>query len=185
MRNELYGIGVFVLALWLVFLVDWMIPAELVSWGLIPRRLNGLAGIPLMPFLHASLGHVLSNTMPLIVLMGLLVGSRNSSWRIVIAVVLLNGAILWVFGRNAIHVGASGLVFGLIAFLIVSGIIEKRPIPLAISVLVGLLFGGTLISGVIPRAGSHVSWDGHLAGAVAGSIVAYAMNSYRNAERAF
>ncbi|MFK8111688.1 MAG: rhomboid family intramembrane serine protease [Rubripirellula sp.] len=185
MRNDIYGIGILVLVLWLVFIVDALIPAQLVGWGLHPRTLTGLIGVVSMPLLHGSLGHIVSNTVPLIVLLVLLSGSKANNWTIVLAVVLLNGALLWLFGRNAIHVGASGLVFGLIAFLIVSGAIEKRPIPLAIAVLVGLLFGGTLITGVLPRMGGQVSWDGHLTGAIAGGTVAYALTSFRSASRAF
>ncbi len=105
-------------------------------------------------------------------------GSRANNWAIVLGVVLINGSLLWLFGRNVIHVGASGLIFGLIAFLIVSGMIEKRLVPLAISLLVGLLYGGTLLTGVIPRWGSDVSWDGHLCGVIAGVLVAYALTRY-------
>jgi membrane associated rhomboid family serine protease len=116
----------------------------------------------------------------------LLLSSRTGNgWGVVVAVALINGVLLWVFGRSSIHVGASGLVFGLIAFLIVSGVMEKRLVTLAIAILVGLLFGGTLVSGVIPRMGSYVSWDGHLAGAIAGALLAYAMTSYQKSARAF
>jgi membrane associated rhomboid family serine protease len=130
-------------------------------------------GIPATPFLHADLQHLLSNTVPLFVLLTLLAGSNARSWEIVIDIVLLGGLLLWLLGRHATHVGASGLIFGLIAFLIVSGFREKRIVPLIVSVIVGFLYGGTLLSGVLPRLGSQVSWDGHLFGAIAGGVIAY------------
>ena len=78
-------------------------------------------------------------------------------------------------GRNADHVGASGLVYGLVAFLIASGFAERKPVAIFIAMLVGFLYGTTLWSGVLPTAGRSVSWDGHLFGAMAGVGTAYAM----------
>jgi membrane associated rhomboid family serine protease len=128
-----------------------------------------------MPFLHANLHHIVSNTVPLLVLLALLAGSKARSWMIVVYVTLLGGLLLWLFGRTADHIGASGLIFGLVAFLIVSGLLERRPVPLLVSAIVGFLYGGTLFWNVLPQAGSHVSWDGHLCGAIAGGIVAYVL----------
>jgi membrane associated rhomboid family serine protease len=92
---------------------------------------------------------------------------------VVLEIVLLGGLLLWLFGRPAIHIGASGLIFGLVVFLIVSGVLERRIIPLLISLVVGFTYGGTLISGVLPGGDPHISWEGHLCGAVAGAAVAY------------
>jgi membrane associated rhomboid family serine protease len=75
------------------------------------------------------------------------------------------------------HVGASGLIYGLIAFLLVSGFLERRIVPLVISIVVGFLYGGTLLAGIVPDLGSHVSWEGHLLGAVAGGLVAGLLTS--------
>ena len=88
---------------------------------------------------------------------------------------LLGGLLLWLVGRSAIHIGASGLIFGLITFLLLSGFLEKRTVPLLVSLLVGFLYGTALLWGIVPRLGSHISWDGHLCGAIAGGIVAYAL----------
>src|SRR5688572_21633185 len=126
-----------------------------------------------MPFLHANLQHIVSNTVPLFILLILLAGSRANSWSAVIAVVALGGALLWLFGRPATHIGASGLIFGLTAFLLVAGFFEGRIMPLLIALLVAFLYGGSLLTGIIPRLHSHISWDGHLAGALAGGIIAY------------
>jgi membrane associated rhomboid family serine protease len=171
-REELLGVFVFVGVVWCLFLVGLVIPWNINSLGLTPRSLVGLAGIPLMPFLHENLRHLLSNTVPLIVLLLLLAGSNARSRSIVVYIVLIGGVLLWIFGRPATHIGASGLVYGLIAFLIVSGLLERRLVPLLISIVVGFVYGGTLLSGIVPDLGSHVSWEGHLFGAVAGGLVA-------------
>ena len=174
-QQELHGVIAFVAVIWGVFILDCLLPFDINKLGLTPRTLVGLVGIPATPFLHANLQHLLSNTVPLFVLLTLLAGSNARSWEIVIEVVLLGGLLLWIFGRNATHVGASGLIFGLMAFLIVSGFREKRIVPLIVSVIVGFLYGGTLLTGVMPRFGSHVSWDGHLFGAIGGGIIAYVL----------
>ncbi len=175
LRRELQGIVAFIAAIWAVFLIGrWF--TWLDDYGIAPRTLAGLVGIPAAPFLHENLGHILSNTVPLFVLLVLLAGSQARSWEVVVEIVLLGGGLLWLFGRGGyIHIGASGLIFGLIAFLVVSGFLEKRPIPLVVSLLVAFGYGTTLLSGVLPRFGSNVSWDGHLTGAAAGVIVAFAL----------
>lgn len=174
-QQELYGVIAFVAVIWGTFFLGYILPFNINSLGVTPRTLVGLVGIPATPFLHANLQHLLSNTVPLFVLLTLLAGSHARSWKVVIEVVLLGGLLLWIFGRHATHVGASGLIFGLIAFLIVSGFREKRVVPLIVCVIVGFLYGGTLLSGVLPRFGSHVSWEGHLFGAIAGGTIAYVL----------
>ncbi len=173
-REELYGIVAFLGAIWGVFVVSRFIP-RLNEFGVVPRTVGGLTGILAMPFLHADLHHILSNTVPLIILLPLLAGSKARSWEVVVDIVLLGGLLLWLCGRTAIHIGASGLIFGLTAYLILSGFLEKRLVPLAVAIVVGFLYGGTLISGILPRYGSSISWDGHLCSVVAGGVVAYAL----------
>lgn len=173
-REEIHGVILFVGAIWAVYLASLVFPV-VDRYGVIPRRLDGLPGIAAMPFLHANLEHILSNTVPLVVLLILLAGSRTESWEVVVIISLLGGSLLWIVGRPAVHIGASGLISGLAAFLIVSGFLEKRLIPSMIALLVSFLCGGSLVLGVIPRLGSHVSWDGHLCGAIAGGLVAYGL----------
>jgi len=173
-REEINAVALFVGAIWAVFFISLAFPA-LDQYGVIPRRIVGLVGIPAMPFLHANFQHLLGNTIPLVVLLILLAGSRAESWQVVLDVALLGGLLLWIFGREAVHIGASALISGLTAFLIVAGLLEQRIVPLLIALIVGFLYGGSLILGVIPRFGSNISWDGHLCGAIAGGIVAYAL----------
>ena len=173
-REELKGIGIFVGVIWAAFILNWIVyPIDFNSYGVVPREVSGAIGIPAMPFLHAGIRHLLSNTIPLFVLLALLAGSKARSWAIVGEIILVGGVLLWAFGRHATHVGASSLVFGLVSFLIISGLLERRIIALIVSVVVGFLYGGTLIWGVLPSVGPHVSWDGHLCGAIAGGLIAY------------
>jgi membrane associated rhomboid family serine protease len=175
-KEELTGIVVFVGAMWGVYLLDLLVfPVDFNQFGVAPRKLSGLVGIPLMPLLHAGIGHLLSNTLPLLILLGLLAGSHARSWEVVAEIVLFGGLLLWLVGRSGfIHVGASGLVFGLIAFLLVSGPLEKRFLPLAVAVVVAVMYGGTLLLGILPGVDARVSWDGHLCGAAAGAMIAFA-----------
>jgi membrane associated rhomboid family serine protease len=173
--QEIKGVVAFVGVIWAVYFIGLVSPLNLNHYGLTPRTAIGLVGIPAMPFLHANLQHLISNTVPLVVLLILLAGSRARSWEVVVEVVLLGGGLLWLFGRTATHVGASGLISGLITFLIVSGLRERRIVPLFVALCVGFLYGGTLLAGIVPHLRSNVSWDGHLCGAVAGVIVAYAL----------
>lgn len=166
-------LGVFAAMLWLVFIVDWILPGDFNRWGIVPRRLDGIWGILFSPFLHADLGHLLSNFFPLLILLGMLLATQRDGWWIVAHIVLFGGLLLWIFGRSAMHVGASGLIYGLIAYLMVAGVRQGRFGPALAALVVGILYGGTLLSGVLPTVGAHVSWDGHLTSAIAGGLLGY------------
>jgi len=168
-QRDFKGIIAFVGAIWVAFAADWVLPLE--QLGLVPRTAAGLVGIVAMPFLHADFAHIVGNTIPLLVTLLLLAGSRANSGQIVLLIVLLGGIGLWLFGREARHIGASGLVFGLIAFHVFAGIFERRIMSILLSVVVGVLYAGTLFRGVLPMQ-PGVSWDGHLIGAIAGALVA-------------
>jgi membrane associated rhomboid family serine protease len=174
LKKQAYPIVVLLLAMWLVRIVDAIIPADLNQLGLVPRTAHGLIGVVSMPFLHADFGHLLANTIPLAILLALTVLSRHRAWPVIVAIVLGSGGMLWLLGRSAYHIGASALVIGLIAYLITIGIREKHIVSLAVALLVGLLFGVTLLAGVVPQFGSALSWDGHLMGAISGLTVAVA-----------
>jgi len=168
-QSSLTGVILFVACIWIVFLLDRVLPLE--HLGLVPRQLRGLVGIAAMPFLHGDLPHLISNTPPLIFLMLLLVGSRAASTEVVVLLLFVSGILLWVFGREALHIGASTLVFSLGSFLVVTGMMERRALSLGISLLVVLLYGTSFLTGILPWQ-PGVSWDGHLAGLIGGCLVA-------------
>ena len=137
-REEIRGVLVFVGAIWAVYFLSYPFPA-LEHYGVIPRNADRPGGNPghAVPPCTTS-RHLISNTIPLVVLLILLAGSRAESWEVVVVIVLLGGLLLWIFGRSADHIGASGLISGLTAFLILSGFLEQRIIPFLVALLVGL-----------------------------------------------
>ncbi len=175
-REEIGGILVLVGIIWAVSVVGFFWEPVRSTLALIPRELRGLDGIITMPFVHQGLGHLIGNTIPLLVLLALLAGSRGRSWAIVATIVVINGVLLWLAGGAGAHIGASGLVMGLITYLISSGLFEQRPLPLLISVVVALLYGTTLIWNLLPLS-PGISWTGHLYGAIAGVVAGYAFAS--------
>ena len=172
--EELHFVLIFVGIVWAVFLLDLVLPGSFNQFGLEPRRVDGLIGVITMPFLHGGWDHLVGNTAPLILLLCLLAGSKADTYSVVPQIIFLGGLLLWVLGRSQTeHVGASGLVYGLIAFLIIAGLREGRVGALAIAFIVGVTYGATLIQGILPMGvGEDVSWDGHLMGAIAGGLVA-------------
>jgi membrane associated rhomboid family serine protease len=173
MQKRAYPVFTFLLAMWLVYLVDLAIPADLNQFGLQPRSLRGLVGIVTAPFLHGGFWHLFGNSIPLALLMFLTISSRHRAWLVILSIILVSGCLLWIFGRPANHVGASSLVFGLSTFLMTVGARERKFASLGIALLVLFFFGGTLFWGVIPSLGSQVSWDGHLCGAIAGLAIGF------------
>lgn len=172
-----------VAVIWAAFLLQLMLPGGLLGYGLQPRTGTGLWGIVGMPFLHGGWGHLIANTVPLLVLTTLL-AVTGKGWGTMVGIVLLNGILLWLFGRGGrVHVGASGLVYGLALFLICRGLVERKVILILVSIVVAVLYGSVLLSGVIPSA-EGVSWDGHLFGGVAGAVMAFQLRKKPPGERA-
>ncbi len=167
-------------SVWLVYLIDLPLPADLREFGIRPRELTGLVGIPLSPFLHEGFTHLLSNSPALLILVTLLFFSQARPWDSLLAITLLGGALCWLIGRAAgqngagtVHIGASIVIFGLITFLITSGLWQRRVIGMIVATGVLFFYGGSVLWGVLPRFGSSVSWEGHLSGAISGVIVAW------------
>lgn len=148
---------------------------SLLQHGLIPRTLAGLQGILFSPFLHGSVRHLLSNLVPFIVLSWLVATEGVQRYvRVALLVGLLGGLLVWIVGRPTIHVGASGLIFGLWAYLLARAWYQRSLVSFAIALITLLGYSG-LILGFIPVPG--VSFESHLAGAVAGIFVAWLMHS--------
>jgi membrane associated rhomboid family serine protease len=172
LRRRLYGVGAFLAAIWIGFAASLVWPG-LLGYGLVPRTGSGLAGIATMPFLHGGIVHILSNTVPLAVLLVLLALTQSRPLEVVLELTAMSGGLLWIFGRRAVHVGASALVSSLVLYLIVSGLRGRRPGPMLVAILVGFLYGIPTALGVLPRFGSNISWEGHLLGALAGAIAGW------------
>ena len=178
LQERVLPIAVLVGTIWLVFVLDLFLPLE--RFGLVPRSLSGLVGIVTMPFLHGSLGHLLSNTVPLVILLGLLVVSRRQPWSTVILLVLASGLALWILGRSALHIGASGLIYALMGYLIAVGMLERRLASALIALFVGITYGTAIIGGILPGT-RGVSWEGHLFGLLAGATLAWTRFGKRQA----
>jgi len=173
----------FVVLLWAVHVVNWIVGYGFnPAFGLIPRHVSGLDGVIAMPFLHGSFAHLMANTPPLLVMGGLLVATATRALLAVNAVVIgLGGGLVWLFGSPAIHIGASGLVFGWFGFLVARGLVDRSPITLGAALLVGILYG-SILWGVLPGQ-SGVSWEAHLFGAIAGAAAAFLVRTHVHAPR--
>lgn len=163
-----------VAAMWVAEVLDYILPVEMDYWGIESRSLDGLPGVVLAPFLHADFGHLMSNTVPLLFL-GLLVAWRagRATVQILAFITVVSGLAVWLLAPdNVITIGASGVVFGLMGYLLVAGIITRRLIDILLSIGVLLLYGGLLL-GVTPfGASAGISWLAHLSGFAAGVIAA-------------
>jgi membrane associated rhomboid family serine protease len=147
----------------------------LVSFGIVPRSLEGLRGIVLAPLIHGSFAHLLGNLVPFAALSWLVAteGVRRYAW-VVALIVLLGGSLVWVFGRASLHVGASGLIFGLWTYLLARAWYQRSLASLLLAIIALAGYSG-LIYGFLPAAG--VSFESHIAGAVAGICVARLMHA--------
>jgi len=173
----------FVALLWAVQVVNWIMGYGLnPAFGLIPRHLAGLDGVIAMPLLHGSFAHLMANTPPLLVMGGLLVATTTRALLPVNAVVIgLGGGLVWLFGGSAIHIGASGLVFGWFGFLVARGLVDRSPITLGASLVVGVLYSSILWGALPGQPG--VSWEAHLFGAIAGAAAAFLVRTHVHAPR--
>jgi membrane associated rhomboid family serine protease len=166
----------FAALLYVVYFIGLFVP--ITKFGIIPRTTNGLIGVFTAPFLHGGIRHLLSNTIPLITLLIVLnTIYPTKTLAVFLFVTLAGGMLVWIFGRDANHIGASGLIYGLVAFLIVNGILEKKYIPILVSIGIGVVYGG-LIWGIFPSVRSYISWEGHLFGAVSGVIIAFLLKKF-------
>lgn len=162
----------FVGLLWLIHLVQVALGMDLGYLGLYPRELFGLRGIITTPLLHGDWAHLLSNSVPLL-MMGTLIlfFYRRVAMGTFIMVYLLTGILVWAFGRSVFHIGASGLVYGLVAFVFWTGIFRRNIKSIVLSLIV-VFYYGSMFLGILPGQ-EGISWESHLLGAVAGIFAAF------------
>ncbi len=172
-KGGLLVVGGFVAVLFVIELINMLtLHALNRTFGLRPRSLDGLLDIFTFPLLHASLNHLLSNSLPLIVF-GFLV--FLSGFRVFLTALafswLGSGLVTWLIGDGGITVGASGLVFGLFAFLLVRGFFNRSWRQILLSIVLFLVYGSILL-GVLPFVAGYISWQAHLGGALGGVAAA-------------
>ena len=168
--------------MWVVEIVD-LAAGDLDANGIQPRDGDGLVGIALAPFLHGDFGHLIGNTIPFLILGGVIALSGLVRVAAVTMIVAVGGGIgTWLVGpADTVHIGASGVVFGYATYLLARGVYTRRMLHLGTGLLVLALFGTTLLFGLVPTPG--VSWQGHLFGAISGVIAARVLDTKRE-ERA-
>jgi membrane associated rhomboid family serine protease len=167
--GALIFMGGFAALLWVVQFLNAADDYRLDRFGVRPRELDGLWGVVTMPFLHSSYGHLLSNTVPVVLVGWVVLLAGLSTWAVVTGLVVLGGGLLtWVAGPgDSLIVGASGLVFGWLGYLLARAYFSRRLKWIAVAVLV-LVFFGTLLFGLFPTLNSDVSWQAHVCGFAAG-----------------
>jgi len=173
-NSRFYCAAILLSMIWLVSITNFIGLLPEIFPKLLPRSLLGLAGIITMPFLHSNFFHLLSNTFPFIIF-SILISLRGNIYylKTTLLILSISGVLLWLFGRNAFHIGASGLVFGYFGFLLVLMYYSPSIASIVTAVGVIIIYGG-MIWGVLPQTG-HISWEGHLFGAIAGATTAKIM----------
>ena len=162
----------FALLLWALKLAEYLSGLDFTQFGIYPRRAGGLVGVLCAPFIHASFSHLFANTAPIIVIGTMLLYGYPRAAKVLLPVVYLgSGVAVWLFAREAYHIGASGLAFGMLFFVFTVGVLRRERRTIAISLLVFFLYGG-MISGVLPGA-RDVSFESHLSGALIGVLLAF------------
>lgn len=167
----------FVVILWVVRITEVLTGTSFVHFGLFPLDIIGLRGIIFAPFIHGSWEHLFNNTLPLLILgWGLFFFYKPVAYKVFLLVFIIHNFWLWFFGRDSYHIGASGLIYGLGAFLFLSGIIRMNKHLLTISLLVAFVYG-SMVWGIFPLE-EKVSWEGHLSGMAAGILLAFYYRQY-------
>ena len=163
---------IFIALMWISFISEHIFNIDFAFLGILPLDVKGLPGIFLSPFIHADIEHLLNNTLPLFILgTALFYFYTEVAFRVFFWTIFLTGLTVWVFGRESYHIGASGVIYGLAAFLFFSGII-RRHIPLiGLSLLVSFIYG-QMVWGIFPLQSVNISWESHMLGATAGIFLA-------------
>ena len=164
----------FVALIWIVQLLSWGFGLEWERFGVRPRQLAGLPGILFAPLLHDGFGHLLANSLPMLILLTVMLHLYpNAALKVLPAVYFGPGIAVWLFARGSDHIGASGLVYGLVSYIFAAGLIRRDARAIAATLLVCLLYGA-LVWGVLPIQ-PGVSWETHLSAALIGLALAVAL----------
>lgn len=169
--------GIFVIVMWLVKIIEILFSIDLSDLGIFPLTIRGLPGIILSPLIHADFTHLFNNSLPLFFLgTALFYFYSEIAVKVSVWTYFLTGILVWLAGRSAWHIGASGLIYGLASFLFFSGIIRKYFRLVALSLLIVFIYG-SMVWGIFPNIYKDVSWESHMLGFISGIILAVV---YRN-----
>lgn len=158
--------------IWSVHIYKHITGYTLSSYGIYPRAMDGVLGIFTGPLVHSSWEHLLSNSVPLFVSTSLIhFFYKRVAWASLLFIYPLTGFLVWLFARQVYHIGASGVVYGLIAFIFGSGIFRRNIKSIILALVVTILYSG-YIAGVLPYK-EGVSWESHLLGAITGLLVSF------------
>lgn len=161
----------FAALMWIIKVAEYSLHMNLSSWGIYPRTLKGLTGILSAPLLHGSFQHLYSNTFPLIILSsGILYFYKKSAPYVILIIYLVTHLLVWLFARQAYHIGSSGLIYGFVTFLFFSGVIRRDKRSISLALLVTFLYG-SLVWGILPLRNGF-SWESHLFGSLTGILCA-------------
>ncbi len=162
----------FPVILWMVYFISLSLNLDLSRMGILPRGMFGILGIISGPIVHANFSHLLSNTIPLIILgWAIFFFYSKVSFKTFILIYVLTGLLVWLFAREVYHIGASGIVYGIVSFLFFSGIFRRDNKSISIALIVTFLYGG-IVWGILPGQ-KGISWESHLFGGIAGIITAF------------
>lgn len=177
-KKHITIVGYIFAALLLIEIINIFTGRLLNQFGIVPRAFTSLPYIFTAPLLHASVQHFLSNIVTLCVFTFLLLQFGERKFFILsLGLVIGAGLLVWLFGRNAYHIGASGVIYGYFGFLLLAGFLSKKLGLMLISVLVAFFYG-TMVWGVLPSQ-PYISWESHLFGFIAGLFLAWLLTKKR------
>ena len=170
---------VFVASIWLVKLSEILFDLKYVKYGTLPGKFDGIKGILISPLIHSDLHHIISNTIPLL-LLGIIIAYfyKNSAPKVFLLAYFLPSIFVWLFARSSYHIGSSGIIYTFVTFLFFSGIFRRNPKSIILAIFVAVIYG-SLLDGIIPLE-NGISWETHLFGAVTGLLAAIFFRNYES-----
>lgn len=161
-----------VATIWVIHIVQVIFNIELAQWGIYPRRWFGFAGIFTAPLIHGDFAHLFSNSAPILAMVTVIwYFFRRVAWKSFFFIYFLTGFAVWAFGRSVFHIGASGVVYGLVMFVMGNGIFRRNPKSIILSLIVVFFYSGMFV-GILPNQ-EGISWESHLLGGIVGFLASF------------